>query len=312
VAISSAGQGDLTGPCLVAGPEPGSAFSHAASHAPQTAATPAWHGPAPTPTIARMYDWFLGGENNSIVDREAAAKVLDRYPGARLAARANRAFLRWAVGHLAASRGIRQFLDVGAGLPARPNVHELAQRAIPGARTVYVDHDPAVIARVRAAVAADPRTIALRADVRAPVRLIDRVMASGHLDFGRPIALLLTAVLHFVRDDEHPAEAVRTLLAELAPGSMLVLSHLLGDAQRRDVLAAADQVFQESGTPAVGRTRSQIRRMFEGTHLVEPGLRPVGDWLLITGAVDRIEPRLPYNQMALLDVPVLCGMGRKA
>ena len=306
MAISSAGQGDLTGSCLVAGPEPGTAFSDAA----ETAAAAPRQNRAATPAIARMYDWFLGGDNNSAVDREAAGKVLDRYPGARLAARANRAFLRWAVGHLAGTRGIRQFLDVGAGLPARPNVHELAQRAIPGARTAYVDNDPAVVAHLGAAFAGDPRTVALRADVRDPVRLIDRVMASGHLDFDRPVALLLVAVMHFVRDDEHPAEAVGTLLAELAPGSMLVLSHLLGDAQRPDVLAAA-QVFREAGAAAIGRTRSQIRRMFDGTHLVEPGLRPVGDWLLITGAVDRIEPRIPYNQMALLDLPVLCGMGRK-
>ena len=126
MAISSAGQGDLTGSCLVAGPEPGTAFSDAA----ETAAAAPRQNRAATPAIARMYDWFLGGDNNSAVDREAAGKVLDRYPGARLAARANRAFLRWAVGHLAGTRGIRQFLDVGAGLPARPNVHELAQRAI--------------------------------------------------------------------------------------------------------------------------------------------------------------------------------------
>lgn len=317
MATSSAGQGDPASLCRVTehmSPAndvavPGQRLA-IGGQANSSQVTKPGHIDVSTPNVARMYDWFLGGKDNYAADREAGAKVLTRYPGARLAARANRAFLRWAVRHLAGSRGIRQFLDVGTGLPTQQNVHEVAQRIIPGARTVYVDNDPVVLTHARALLSTDPRTIVIRADVREPVRLIDQVMESGHLDFRQPVALLLVAVMHFVRDDERPAEAVRTLVNELAPGSMLVLSHLLGDVQRREVMAAA-QVYQEANVPAIGRTRAEIKWMFDGTHLVEPGLRPVGDWLMITGAVEQLEPSPDHDRTSLLRVPVLCGMGRK-
>ncbi|MFO7251519.1 MAG: SAM-dependent methyltransferase [Actinomycetes bacterium] len=254
------------------------------------------------PNMARVHDWLLGGKDNYPADRAAGERLLARCPGARAAAKADRLFLRWAVRHLADAHGIRQFLDVGSGLPTQGHVHEVARQVAPETRTVYVDNDPEVVARAEAMLAVDPRTIVVRADVREPVRLIDEVMASGHLNFTRPIALLLVAVLHLVRDEEGPAEAVATLVAELAPGSMLVISHPLRDGR--------GGTARETGAGAVARTEPEIAALFAGTRLVEPGLRPVGEWLLGTGAIAGVGADDP-DRPALLSVPVLCGIGRK-
>jgi hypothetical protein len=278
----------------------GENFSHSLPETPGNIDVPA-------PNMARVHDWFLGGKDNHPVDREAGERLLARHPAVRAAAKADRAFLRWTVRHLVEAHGIRQFLDIGSGLPTQGHVHEVARQVAPEARTVYVDNDPAVVAQARAMLALDPRTIVVEADVREPVRLIDEVMASGNLNFNRPIALLLVAIMHLVRDDEHPAEAVATLVAELAPGSMLVISHLHRDPRRCDAPAPAGR---EPAAWAIARTEPEIAALFAGTRLAEPGLRPVGDWLLTTGAIAGIGADDP-DRAAVLTVPVLCGIGRK-
>ena len=219
------------------------------------------------PNMARVHDWLLGGKDNYPADRAAGERLLARCPGARAAAKADRLFLRWAVRHLADAHGIRQFLDVGSGLPTQGHVHEVARQVAPETRTVYVDNDPEVVARAEAMLAVDPRTIVVRADVREPVRLIDEVMASGHLNFTRPIALLLVAVLHLVRDEEGPAEAVATLVAELAPGSMLVISHPLRDG--RGGTAPGDR--RGCGRAHRAGDRGAVRRHPPGRARAAPG-----------------------------------------
>src|ERR1700678_3182862 len=183
------------------------------------------------PHPARMYDYFLGGKNHFAADRETAEAVLASAPTTRISARENRASLGGAVRYLVAEAGVRQFLDIGAGLPTANNVHEVAQAIAPESRVAYVDNDPIVMAHARALLTSRPggRTAYIQADLHDPDTILNHPSVRGTLDFGQPIALVLMAILHFFPAEDNPAGIVSTLLAALPPGSYLVASHVTAD-----------------------------------------------------------------------------------
>lgn len=232
------------------------------------------------PHPARMYDYYLGGENNFAVDREAAENVLAGMPSGRTFARENRAFLGRAVRFVAGEAGIRQFLDIGAGLPAANSVHEVAQAIAPDCRVVYSDNDPLVLAHARSLLTSSPegRTGYIHADLRDPEAILASDVAQGILDFGEPIALMLVAILHFLPDDDEPADIIRTLLDALPAGSYLVASHLTGEHDRTG-MEAAGQAYQKSKMRGQARDRDEFARLaFSGLRLVRPGVVLVSEW----------------------------------
>ena len=226
---------------------------------------------------ARVYDYWLGGKDNFAADREAAERVLAVTPGLRWRVRANRAFLGRATRFLAADAGVRQFLDIGTGIPTEDNTHEVAQRAAPDARVVYVDNDPIVLLHAQALLRSTPQgaTDYLQADLRDPGLILDR--AAGVLDFGQPVAVMLLGVLHLIADSEDPWAIVAQLMAAVPPGSYLTISHPAIDIHRAQ--AEAQRVYNERvATPQTLRTREQVARFFTGLDLVEPGLVQVHQW----------------------------------
>ncbi|WP_030187125.1 SAM-dependent methyltransferase [Streptomyces sp. NRRL S-813] len=229
------------------------------------------------PHPARVYDALLGGKDNYPVDREAAAAALAHNPRGFLTARHNRDFLRRAVTMLVEQEGIRQFLDVGAGLPTQENVHELAQRIAPESRVAYIDNDPIVLAHADALLVSSPegRAHYIEADIHHPTHILDE--AAGVLDFGRPVALLLVAVLHFV-EDEAAYGIVEKLVDALPSGSWLVLTHLTGDLDQRSEKIVS--TFKAQGLTFVHRSKNQVERFFadSGLDLVDPGVVPVHLW----------------------------------
>jgi SAM-dependent methyltransferase len=229
-------------------------------------------------TAAGMYDYYLGGKDNFAADRRAANAVLAAAPEVLLLARENRRFLQRAVRFLAREAGIRQFLDIGTGLPRQGNVHEIAQAEAPDARVVYVDNDPKVLAHSRALKITEAgNTSVITADLREPDTILGHAETQALIDFDRPMALLLVAVLHFIDDKAGPHRIVKGLINALAPGSYVVISHVTGDARPNHAQGAAD-IYKKTKNPATLRTRAQIERLFEGLDLVEPGLTFVADW----------------------------------
>ncbi|MFB7248715.1 hypothetical protein CW362_31425 [Streptomyces populi] len=227
---------------------------------------------------ARVYDVFLGGKDNYPVDRNAAAAALAANPRGYLDVRHNRDFLRRAVTALAAEGGVRQFLDIGTGLPTQENVHQIAQRITPDARVVYVDNDPVVLAHARALLTSGPegRTDYIDADLKEPKRILEQ--AAETLDFERPVALVLVAVLHFVEDAEaYPI--VRGLVDALPSGSRVVISHLTEDLNAESI-RAVQRTFTERGFTFVLRSRAEVERFFTDNGLVldEPGVVPAHRW----------------------------------
>lgn len=216
-----------------------------------------------------MYDYYLGGKDNFQVDRDAAREILRSVPELFRAARENRAFLSRAVRALA-SAGIDQFVDVGAGLPTRRNVHEIAGSYCPGARVVYVDNDPVVLTHARALLAQEHTARVVQADVRDPRTLVDRVRGAGLIDFGKPVAVLFAAVLHFVPDEADPGAAVRAFLPLMAPGSHVVITHGTRCAGGSAV-EAVTRTYLRSTTPIHLRDPERINDFFDGFDLLDPG-----------------------------------------
>jgi SAM-dependent methyltransferase len=231
-----------------------------------------------TAHIARVYNYWLGGKDNYAPDREAAAQVIEAYPPIRVSVRAQRAFLRRAVSYLAAEAGLRQFLDIGTGLPSADNTHEVAQRAAPSARIVYVDNDPIVLAHARALLTSSPdgATAYLDADLRDTGKI--RHAAAGILDFDQPVAVMLVGVLHCIPDSGDPAELVRQLMAALAPGSYLVLAHPASDIHPEQIGDAATRFNRVMDDGVTLRTHAQVGRFLAGLELVEPGLVQLHRW----------------------------------
>ncbi|WP_406277522.1 SAM-dependent methyltransferase [Embleya sp. NBC_00896] len=230
------------------------------------------------PHPARMYNYYLDGKDNFAADRDAAEQVIAAAPSARPSARGNRVFLRRAVRHLA-RHGIRQFLDIGTGIPTAGNTHEVAQDVAPDARVVYVDNDPIVLTHARALMRSSPqgRTAYVQADVRRPQSVLADPQVREVIDFDRPTAVLLVALLHFVRDEEDPRALVAELRDALAPGSYLVLSHTSADFDGERAHNGA-RVYNRATAPAVLRPRQEILSLFDGFRLVPPGLVPLPRW----------------------------------
>ena len=227
---------------------------------------------------ARVYAYWLGGKDHYLADRRAADEVIRRRPHVVAGARANRAFLKRAMQFLVAECGIRQFLDIGTGLPAPENTHEVAQAIAPDCRIVYVDNDPLVLVHARALLTSSPQGSCdyVEADLRdAPTILAG---AAATLDLARPTAVLLLAVLHFITDTDAPAAIVAALARQLAPGSFVVISHLTGDFAPGPVLAGVKAYNTLVPATLVPRTHSQVTALFSGLPMVPPGVVPLTEW----------------------------------
>lgn len=230
------------------------------------------------PHTARIWNYWLGGKDNYEVDREAGDRIRQLHPGIGEYARADRLFLGRAVRHLAGEVGIRQFLDIGTGLPTADNTHEVAQRIVPESRIVYVDNDPLVLAHARALLTSTPegRTDYLDEDLRNVDAIVEH--ASRTLDFGEPVALILLGVVIFIGDDEDPYGLVRQLTDRLPSGSHLVLSHTVTSPSMPDVDEAV-RFWNEHGTPKLTqRAPADVARFFDGLHLLEPGVVSCSRW----------------------------------
>jgi SAM-dependent methyltransferase len=232
------------------------------------------------PHSARMYDYYLGGKDHFAADRETAQKAMQSWGAVRTAVRENRAFLGRAVRYLVRDAGIRQFLDIGTGLPSANNVHEVAQAVAPECRVVYVDNDPIVLAHARSLLASVPtgRTAYIDADLREPAAILASPQVRATLDLSQPVALMLVALLHFVTDDEDPAAHVATLLEALPPGSYLVASHVTPEHDPEGV-AGLERAYRQGGVPAQARTADDFAELaFRGLEMIDPGLVLVSEW----------------------------------
>lgn len=228
------------------------------------------------PSPARMYDYALDGKDNFAVDRAAIAQVAELVPGFREVAKANRAFLVHAVTTMAA-QGISQFMDIGAGLPTAPNVHEVAQQVHPDARVVYVDNDPIVMAHNRALRSRTPGVLTLHHDMRQPEGLLSDPLLRQHLDFTQPIGLLFIAVLHFVRRDVAVA-LVKQFLRAMPEGSFVAISAVCAEGMSRELSDRLEMIYTDAPVKLVIRTSAEIEQLFEGIDILAPGLRDVSSW----------------------------------
>jgi SAM-dependent methyltransferase len=238
------------------------------------------------PSAARVYDYCLGGFHNFPVDRELAEAAIAVRPTVRANARAGRSFLGRAVTHLAADLGIRQFLDLGSGIPTAGNVHEIAQAVDPSARVVYVDLEPVAVSHAEMILAGDPNTASVLADLRNPEQVLESPAVRRLLDPGQPTALLLSLVLHFVPDDDDPAALVRTYREALGPGSWLAISHGTHEFEPETALAAT-RLYQRTAIPTQPRTRSEVLALLDGYEFVAPGVVLAEQWQ--PGAVREVE-----------------------
>ena len=230
------------------------------------------------PNAARMYDYFLGGKDNFEADRVTAAKLLALVPQLRQSVVENRRFIGRVVRFLAAEAGIGQFLDIGAGLPTRDPVHQVALKINPRARVVYADYDPVVVTHGSALLAVPDRSVMVRADLRRPAELLAHPGVHGFRDLGRPVAVMLIAIMHFVPDSDDPYGIVAALRDGLAPGSYLAMVHLSGDFVEQDAAAEAVSIYERASARLRPRSRAEILRFFDGFELVPPGLVPKHEW----------------------------------
>jgi S-adenosyl methyltransferase len=230
-----------------------------------------------TANPARVYDYWLGGKDNFAADRKAAHDAIAANPGILVEVRANRGFLGRAVRLLTAEAGIRQFLDIGAGLPSGDNTHEVAQRIAPDSRVVYADNDPMVAAHARALLTSSTggETCCLDADLLDVGELLDQ--ARQKLDFGQPIAVMLLMLLHMIPDREQPHELVSRLMAAVPSGSYLVISHPASDI-RAQSMADMAELLTRLGPPMAPRSHAEVSRFFDGLDLVEPGVVALPNW----------------------------------
>ncbi len=230
------------------------------------------------PHIARVYDYWLGGKDNFAADRELGERTLEAYPNLVFSVRANRAFLTRTVRFLAAEAGIRQFLDIGTGIPTNDNTHQVAQRVAPESRIVYVDNDPIVLSHARALLTSKPEGACayLDADLRDP----DKILASAAdtLNFSQPVAVMLVAVMHFISDDTEASAIVNRLMGACAPGSFVTISHAASDIDAEQQTEMVRRLNQSVAEKATLRDRAGVTRLFDGLELVEPGVVRVAQW----------------------------------
>ena len=230
------------------------------------------------PHIARVYDYWLGGKDNFAADRELGERTLQAYPNLVFSVRANRAFLTRTVRFLAAEMGIRQFLDIGTGIPTNNNTHEVAQGVAPECRIVYVDNDPIVLSHARALLTSKPEGACayIDADLRDP----DKILASAAdtLDFSQPVAVMLVAVMHFISDDAEASAIVGRLTDACVPGSFVTVSHAASDIDAEQQTEMVRRLNQSVAEKATLRDRAGVTRLFDGLELVEPGVVRVAEW----------------------------------
>jgi hypothetical protein len=226
-----------------------------------------------------MYDYYLGGKDNFPADRETAERTLAAFPHARTGAQQNRAFMHRAIRYLASEVGIRQFLDIGTGIPTRPNLHEVAQQAAADARVVYADNDPIVLLHARALLTSSPqgRTAYLDADLRDAHAILSSAELRETIDLTQPVALSLVAILQFLPDDDDPYGIVRRLLDAMPSGSHLVLTHPTLDFNPVEG-ERATQIYKSRGVTFRPRGREDVTRFFEGLDIAEPGIQLVHRW----------------------------------
>jgi SAM-dependent methyltransferase len=231
------------------------------------------------PNAARVYDYALGGHHNFTVDREFWKQVEASMPGVRLAAQANRAFLGRAVRWLV-DAGVRQFLDIGSGIPTLGNVHEVAQDVDPDARVVYVDIDPVAVEHSKAMLVDNPRAGVIEGDLRRPEEILYHPDVVNLLDFSQPVAVLMITVLHFIPDTDDPAGIIARVGDALASGSYFAVTHIAYEPApgRRQELEAVRTLYERTPTPAHPRSREQIQQLLTGLDILEPGLVTVTDW----------------------------------
>ena len=251
------------------------------------------------PQTARIWNYWLGGKDNFDVDREVGDQILEAFPAIVENARASRAFLVRAVRYLAGAAGIRQFLDIGTGLPTANNTHEVAQAVAPECRIVYVDNDPIVLVHARALLTSTPEgaTAYIDADLRDPDTILQQ--AARTLDFTQPVALMLLAIMQFIPDEENPVGLVSTLLKGLPSGSYLVLSHPTDDFNPNEQGESIRRYNERVTDPATLRDREGTTRFFAGLELLEPGVVGVSQW------------RPDSDLTAAMPSSMWCGVARK-
>ena len=254
------------------------------------------------PHAARVYDYLLGGKDNFAADRAVGDQIIARLPEVQVGVQAQRAVLNRVVRYLVGEAGIRQLLDIGSGLPTAENVHEIAQRTGPGTRVVYVDNDPVVLAHARAILSDQAATFAERGDLLDPASIVASPAVREHLDWTKPIGLLLCGIVHYVLDEENPEGLIAELIAALPPGSYVFIHHLLDTG---DSAAAELQAQMLNGLGRVKfRTLEEVRRLFGDLELMPPGLVPVAEW-----RPDRAT--IPARYRLVLSM-ACAGVGRKA
>jgi hypothetical protein len=234
--------------------------------------------------VARVYNYWLGGKDYFAADQAAGEQAIKAFPDIVLSARANRAFLARAVRFLAGQAGIRQFLDIGTGIPSGNNTHEVAQSVAPDSRIVYVDNDPIVLTHARALLTSDPAGVTdyIDADLREPEQILAR--AAQVLDYGRPVGVMLMAILQHLHTEDDPYQVVATLMAGMPPGSYLALSHPAKDIDAEAMAKMADSLNKMMAEKVTFRDRPAVARFFEGLELVEPGMVQASKWRPATDA----------------------------
>jgi hypothetical protein len=228
------------------------------------------------PSVARVYDYLLGGKDNFAADRSLGDRIIATLPTVQVGVRAQRELLGRVVRYLVAEAGIRQLIDIGSGLPTAENVHEIAQRLDPSTRVVYVDNDPVVLAHARALLADTAATIVVDGDLRRPEGILGHPDVRRHIDWDQPVGLLLCGVLHHILDDEKPADVTHTLCAALPAGSYVFIHHLLDSGD--PAVAGVQAEFKQGMGRGQFRTLPEIRSLFHGLELIDPGLVPVSEW----------------------------------
>jgi len=231
-----------------------------------------------TPNVARIYDYLLGGKDNFAADREAARQLIEAIPDVAAIARDNRSFLGRVVRYLATRGGIRQFLDLGGGLPTQANVDELAQGVAPGARVVYVDNDPVVASHGRALLASGGQVGMVFGDLRDPAGILRHPDVLALLDLAQPVAVLCTSTLHFIADEAEPHAIIAEYRDRMAPGSYLAISHGTLEEDPGGEGGKAETVYRQASSQLHVRPLPEVRRFFDGLELVEPGLTWITEW----------------------------------
>lgn len=252
------------------------------------------------PSASRVYDYYLGGFHNFSSDREMAERAIKDWPDLPLIMRSNRAFLRRAVTYLV-EQGVRQFLDIGSGIPTVGNVHEVAQALDPRARIVYVDIDPVAVAHSEAILLGNPNAIVVKGDFKDPAALLADRAVSAHLNLAEPVALLLVALLHFVGDDGKPGDVIGTFRDAMTAGSYLAVSHATHELHPPELTDFHRNLYRQTATPMTMRTRDEVEGFFAGYHLVEPGVILGEAW----------HPTTVVDTEQIERAPLWVGVGRK-